>query len=290
MLSAPLIALLASTLVPDMPPPPEGDTLTTGSNKGPSAFIFERSDFGGEASTAKARVTLDSARDWCSNWMPGTEAEVEDCARGMLASENGRIYESRANCVTGEFWSLGGKYLFDGRVEGSSFDDGAIAVKDAATGKRVPTDNASNGIGFALDWQSLCPFGTPYAQVPVENVLTDGSDQERYGIMANHNGSDMFFDQRRQIIYYSTPKPSLAGVIAPNTVLFHGWITPGSQMLGVAYTYKKGCKPAPYIVHGYDQGGSKLTLTGKAPVRKGCDVIGYSDRSPNATLVFELAE
>ncbi len=291
MLSAPFLVLLASALVPDMPPPLDRDVISTGSNKSPGAMIFERSDFGGEASTARARVTLSTARNWCAGWQPGTEAQVEDCAKGVVAQEGGKVYESRANCVTGELWSFDGrKYLFDGRVEGSRFDDGNIAIKDAETGKRIGTDNAANGLGYAVEWLALCPFGTPYDRVPVENTLHIGPDYQPYGMPAGHNGSDMFFDQRQQIIYYTRPKASISGTISENTVLFHGWITPGSGMQGVAYTYKKGCKPAPYIVQGYDQGGDRMVLTGKAPVRKGCDVVGYTDSSPNARLVFELAE
>ncbi len=290
MLAAPLLALLASTLVPDMPPPPERAYIPLGAKTyGPT--IIEWKDFGGEASTARGVVDMDSARDWCGSWKPGTDAEVEECAKDIVKSENGRVYESKANCATGELWSANGqKYLFDGTIKGDEFWDGYVAIKDAKTGKRVPSDNASNGLGFALEWLTLCPYGTPYDRLPVETVLHDGPDQERYGMFAGHNGSTVFFDQRRNLIVYEEPKPSLAGTVKPHTVLFHGWMITGGYVRGVAYTYKKGCKPAPYFVEGYDQGGGSLTLKGKAPVRKGCDVVGYTEKSGNATLVFDLGE
>ncbi|MNE77864.1 hypothetical protein D3C80_1742180 [compost metagenome] len=65
---------------------------------------------------------------------------------------------------------------------------------------------------------------------------------------------------------------------------------PNEWLSGVAYTYKKGCEPAPYLVSGHFNGSAKLTLQGKAPVREGCTVVGYSNKSPNAKLVFDLFE
>lgn len=58
---------------------------------------------------------------------------------------------------------------------------------------------------------------------------------------------------------------------------------------GMAFSFKKGCEPTPSHVEGYFQTDSdKLVLTGKAPVREGCKVVGYSEKSPNARLVFDL--
>jgi hypothetical protein len=100
----------------------------------------------------------------------------------------------------------------------------------------------------------------------------------------------MFHHQKQHIIVYSEPKPSIAGTVKPETVLFRGWVVPNEWLSGVAYTFKKGCDPAPYLVTGQDNGSFELTLRGKAPVREGCKVIGYSDKGSNSTLVFQRGE
>lgn len=59
---------------------------------------------------------------------------------------------------------------------------------------------------------------------------------------------------------------------------------------GIAYSFKKGCEPAPYRVYGgYDE-RANLVLKGAAPVwtSKGCEISGNSTDAPGSTLVFEM--
>ncbi|MEN5080999.1 hypothetical protein ABE438_00805 [Bosea sp. TWI1241] len=104
---------------------------------------------------------------------------------------------------------------------------------------------------------------------------------------ADHNGSVM--EIRDDRILYAEPKASLRGVVKPGTVLVEGKWT-GDRFAGTAYAFKKGCPPASYAVSGAKverPGQLDLVLRGAGPIRKGCEVVGYSDRSPHARLVFE---
>jgi hypothetical protein len=117
--------------------------------------------------------------------------------------------------------------------------------------------------------------GSPAASDPVP-VMT-----------ADHNGSVM--EIRDDRILYAEPKASLRGVVKPGTVLVEGKWT-GDRFAGTAYAFKKGCPPASYAVSGAKverPGQLDLVLRGAGPIRKGCEVVGYSDRSPHARLVFE---
>ncbi len=108
----------------------------------------------------------------------------------------------------------------------------------------------------------------------------------------NHNGSIMAVSPADGTIRYERVRDGLRGSIADGTLLFQGepW-EPGGPFHGVAYTFRKGCEPAPYeVVASYEGVSEILTLRGDAPVRagKGCDVVGHSARSDNAVLVFDF--
>ncbi len=282
----PLLFLAAT--IPALPPAPIGDSLPVYS-KSPDAIIFEFTDFGGTKSTAKARVTPESALAWCENWRAGTGENMPACAKSVLEDQAGRIYEASANCQTGDLWVDGKHYLFNGPDQASEVFTGYLSVKDAETLKQVGMSNAEGGRMLGADWLTLCPFGLPYDQLPVQSTFKLGPDETLFGEYMGHNRSTVFHHEKHHVIVYAEPKPSIAATIKPDTVLFRGWHVPNEWLSGVAYTFKKGCDPAPYLVSGHYQGGLKLTLTGKAPVREGCKVIGYSDKSPNASLVFDLA-
>lgn len=278
------VLLLAST-IPAMPPAPIGDEYPL-FRQTTTAIITEASDYGGTKSTLKAKVTQDSATSWCENWYPGQK----DCVADALASSSGHVYEATANCDNGDLWTNGGKhYVFDGPETRGNEYYGYVGVKDAETGKRLGMSDAERGAEFGSLWLKLCPMGWPYKTIPVKETFKLGPEDETYGARIGHNGSVMFNHQRQHIIVYADPKKSLTGTIAEDTVLVRGWEVPNEWFSGVAYTYKKGCAPAPYLVGGHYQ-GANLTLLGKAPVREGCNVVGYSDKSPNAKLVFDLAE
>ena len=100
----------------------------------------------------------------------------------------------------------------------------------------------------------------------------------------------MWHSASQGIIYYDKPKASLRGLVEPGTVLFRGdpWsFDRGTKLNGVAYTFRKGCEPAPYTVSGA-VGEDSLVLKGAAPIREkgGCRVLGYNANSSNAILVF----
>ena len=104
---------------------------------------------------------------------------------------------------------------------------------------------------------------------------------------ADHNGSLM--EIRDDRILYAEPKASLRGVVKPGTVLVEGQWT-GERFSGIAYAFKKGCLPAPYAVSGAKverPGQLDMVLRGAGPIRKGCEVVGHSERSPHSRLVFE---
>lgn len=55
---------------------------------------------------------------------------------------------------------------------------------------------------------------------------------------------------------YATPKASLlASGIQEGSVVFKGF-EEGNRISGTAYTYRKGCAPAPYEVVGYFSGNN----------------------------------
>jgi hypothetical protein len=273
-----------STAIYAMPPPPIGDEYPL-FRQATTAIITDASDYGGTASTIKGKVTPDSAKSWCDNWYPSKKS----CAGNALESSADHVYEASANCQTGDLWTEGKHYLFDGPETETENFQGYVGVKDATTGKRLGLSDAERGREFGGLWLKLCPMGWPYKTVPVSQTFALGPNDERYGEHLGHNGSVMFNHQRQHIIVYAEPKPSLAATVKDGTVLARGWEVPNEWFSGVAYTYKKGCDPAPYLVSGHYQGGN-LTLSGKAPVRDGCRIVGYSEKSPNAKLTFDLSE
>jgi len=256
--------------------------------KEPDAIIFESGDIGGRDAFAKARVTEKSARDWCENWRLGDP--VKTCAAEIMQAEAERVYEAKADCHAGVLTSISGdRYRYDGLWKNTSDGmwDGWQRFKDD-NGKNVGTSNAAGGLTLAAQWRTLCPYGAPLGKQPLKMVLSE-NDYSISGELVGHNGSGVLIDAEMGTISYRVPKDSIAGIVTTGTLLFRGSIIYDGPVEGMAFTFKKGCEPAPYKVEGYFQGNSdKLVLRGKAPVRKGCDVVGYTEKSPNAALVFDL--
>ena len=263
----------------------------------PKAPTVEVTDFGGiatENAFYEGRVTENSKKDWCENWRPG----AEDCVE-TFGSDYDRNYKVTANCQTGELSDpYDNHYKFSGIFLGDELFDPSFEFINLKTGKVVQQNNADGGRVLAGFWADLCPLGAPYDILPLEPVIDYRKDfpelrkGPNYTVAANHsvhNGSLMNFDGSLGLITYIDPKNKS---IAEHTVLFRGQIHIGGLIHGMAYTFKKGCDPAPYYVGGEGAGESKsdgsvkLTLTGKAPIRKGCEVIGYTEDSPNAKLEF----
>lgn len=113
------------------------------------------------------------------------------------------------------------------------------------------------------------------------------------GVYWTHNGSWMTITKSGPNLYISYDEPRSGLSVGRGTTLFQGSIS-GNAISGTAYTFKRGCAPAPYSVSGRlrRSGGSvgSIVLSGAAPVRKGgCGVQGYSNNSSNARLVFNYA-
>ena len=103
-----------------------------------------------------------------------------------------------------------------------------------------------------------------------------------------HNRSGVTVDPDKGTIMYLRPRSDLKTVVKAGTVLYEGTLRPGHMILGTAYAFKEGCKPASYPVRGrYSRHNEMLILTGPGPVRRGCEVVAYRYDSPHARLVFE---
>ncbi len=116
-------------------------------------------------------------------------------------------------------------------------------------------------------------------------AIADQPDLEWF----DHNGSQMTVEYKYDAIRYAFPKASLRGIIDRNQVVFTGSIQYRGSAEGTGYVYKRGCPWAEYPVSGrYDPDIPGFALTGQAPIRekRGCKVIGYTAKSPNARLVF----
>jgi hypothetical protein len=129
---------------------------------------------------------------------------------------------------------------------------------------------AAAGLVVALD--------VPRSDASEAYVYTHNGSSVLMGIAADHVS-----------IQYSRPRPGIAGAgIAPGTTLFEGRLH-GETIEGTAYTFRRGCPPAPYGVRGRMAGGTRLILSGAAPIwGQGCEVVGYTARSPHARLIFDF--
>jgi len=103
-----------------------------------------------------------------------------------------------------------------------------------------------------------------------------------------HNGSRAIITRDKGLVEvkYETPRPSLS--VKPGTLLFSGTWDGRGNYQGAAYTFKRGCDPAPYPVTGRE-GGPGIIMSGVAPHRdaQGCSFIGATANSKHSRLVFE---
>ncbi len=101
----------------------------------------------------------------------------------------------------------------------------------------------------------------------------------------NHNGSQMLLESNgnQRTISYLKPRHGISA--RPGQILFQGRRV-GNRYEGTAYTFRRGCPPAPYRVSGQLGSETRIVLYGASPRRQGCQVIGYSSTSGNARLVF----
>ena len=103
-----------------------------------------------------------------------------------------------------------------------------------------------------------------------------------------HNGSlmKMVWDQEAYEffnVYYEKPRAGLS--VKKGTRLLSGGMMADGDVSAIATVFKRGCPPATYEVIGEFDRSWTLRLSGKAPIRQGCRVIGYA-KTNNSVLVF----
>jgi len=123
------------------------------------------------------------------------------------------------------------------------------------------------------------------AGAPLSNEL-DGRIGPREAL--DHNGSLMMLTRSNDgdvDIKYWTPREGLP--VTPGTLLFHGRADSAGRLTGTAYTFKPGCAPASYTVHGERKDGA-LELTGAAPQRSrsSCAITAITTNGSNSRLIF----
>lgn len=103
-----------------------------------------------------------------------------------------------------------------------------------------------------------------------------------------HNGSQFVITKDKGVVQirYVTPRKGLP--VKEDQILFSGTTDGRGNYQGTAYTFKRGCEPAPYAVTGKDADPG-IILTGLSPRRdpNGCAVIGNSANAKHSRLVFE---
>jgi uncharacterized protein len=106
-----------------------------------------------------------------------------------------------------------------------------------------------------------------------------------------HNGSTIQMTKTGNVVEmrYSSVRSGLAAPVG--ALLFRGTVTSSGHIEGTAYTFKRGCPPAPYQVSG-QQTNKQIVLLGRAPVhdKSSCDVVAYDPAAASASLVFDIAE
>lgn len=159
-----------------------------------------------------------------------------------------------------------------------------------------PTGNEFKWCGFsfckgppATQAQPLPRPRQPRARPVVASAAQDDEIEEKTAL--GHNGSTIMMTRKghQLTMTYSGVRPGLS--VQVGSTLFSGTITDRNEIQGSAYTFKRGCPPAPYAVSGV-QTNNEIVLRGGAPVRdsSGCAVVDYDDSAPSATLRFDIAE
>lgn len=260
-------------------------------SKLPDFQIIKSSGLGTEAAYVEAQSTVDDVKTWCENWYPGKENCVSDNSNDLDT-----VYKASADCHAGTMTDPQGmKVKWSGLNRGKDWNR-FYEFTNVTTGKKIGFSNADGGVGLMAQWMTLCPFGLPYSELPKSKTIDVNRDYPRLRDRdvqmtehVGHNGSLMVLDKDLGVVVYREPKYKS---IAENTVLFRGSISleHGVPTRGMAYAFKKGCEPQPYYVNGFfeNEKPGKLILSGEAPIWDGCNVKGYSSKSKNAKLVFDM--
>ncbi|MGX5733044.1 hypothetical protein [Bosea thiooxidans] len=255
--------------------------LYAGDRFGPRAYLTAISGAGTEAAMAEGRVDRASAEEACRD----SSSMEPDCVEQILRNEAGRTYRASADCRSGILKPTTGGVFRHAGLWTSGVGNGRSRWRDE-TGQLVEQASAGGGLGLAQQWEVLCPAaGT--IQAGLEPSTIDLSTMG--GSAYDHNGSQVTVVPESGLIAYSEPKASLRDVARAGTVVFQGEsFGYGGKIAGTAYAFKRGCPPAAYAVSGrYSPDNTTIVLRGAAPIRKGCEVTGYSIQSPHAVLRFK---
>ena len=262
----------------------------------PEATILSLDRPGTSRARIVARIERATLRDYCGYM--NANASLEDCANDLRKTFGGLRMTVSANCSSGALtWVTGTTYQRAGAWRRGEVDLPSLVGLPkfkGPDGSIEPTANAYYGIALAHAYDLLCPASASgrrgeRRRTP-SNALGD-SGHPTAGLF-DHNGSLMTIDIARGTIVYKQPRSGLARLVQPGTVLFRGTIVENGPVLGTAFVFRRGCRPAGYPVTGHFHGtvlNGSLVVEGAAPVRpKGsCRVTGYSSRSGNASLVFD---
>lgn len=290
----------------------------------PQASILAKAGLGTNGAWLSGQVSADDALDFCAD---AHSDGVQACADALMAAEASQIYVVTADCKAASLTTADRRTLtlsadaqWLGRDGTAAGEESAVldahwdilcpvAVAEAEpqpiTSRRddLPAEVLFAALGIVpiepdvpVTAANVDAVERPVEPEPVQVAAVD------YGSAIagiDHNGSLMWFDHSRGLLFYDRPKTSLEGIVQPGTVLFEGkpWtFDVGAKLEGTAYTFRKGCAPAPYQVVGQIEAGAspdlpdRIVLRGASPVRakNGCAVLGYTQDSANATLVFDL--
>lgn len=266
--------------------------LADGVKSGPLYPVTAITGAGTAQAKATGRVDKTSALEFCEVY--GT---TEDCVEATLKEQEGKEVRAEANCMTGSMLSVDGKsYAMDGEWNGQR------TRWKTGDGKALAESQSDLQAALVQNWEALCRTTSKpavshapspvLATVPASPASSPSPSPVRSpgtGSAWNHNGSMMRVDTERGVILYEQPKASIRDVAQPGTVLFRGAIGQpgaGQRIEGVAYAFKKGCRPAEYPVSGfYTSDGSSIVLQGAGPTWSGCS-YRLTSSSRHTTLRF----
>ncbi|KQT57540.1 MULTISPECIES: hypothetical protein [unclassified Aureimonas] len=262
---------------------------------------------GTEAAKAVAEFTKGDVDRWCNGYVVDEAKNAQCKSDGEIpGGKLGERLTSSADCLAGKIVDIDGKiFTTDGIWLAGEHgigvaEPGEIRFRDS-NGEIEGSSRAGRGKGLIINYARLCPAGVAAVAKTSSKSMASSNEaavdpatavslSSLSGNAYDHNGSQMRIDRDRGVIAYDDPKSSISGTVRSGQVLFRGKLPWRSMKAsGTAFTFKKGCAPAPYKVTGYWTENQDLVLTGAAPKRakEGCEVVGYSKSGGNSKLTFK---
>jgi hypothetical protein len=268
----------------------------------PFATVVSSSGIGTDKAEAVAKFTDKSKRNQCEGYN-SNDKDIRECI-GEWDRNLSKVVSASANCPDGILFFSGSRYEYVGTWP-DLIDGRKLTKWKGPNAKIVPDGMASEAYPLDQNWSTLCPGVVPKRIKSPENsrsvvlpLTSDKTSTVKAGKVSGrpwmHNGSEIAqyeiagSSSGRPLyeLAYNKPKASIRSVVRPGAILFRGDLADG-RISGTAYAFKDGCEPAPYPVKGrYSNHMYTLTLVGAGPVRKGCQVVSYSDLSPHSILKF----